>query len=69
MVPESQQEIDSYKQLQRRLTNVIYHFKIREDDGNFKYKTITFTPEDFERHKQEQIENLLIYLISLILMF
>ncbi|EGL47692.1 hypothetical protein [Streptococcus anginosus] len=56
MVPESQQEIDSYKQLQRRLTNVIYHFKIREDDGNFKYKTITFTPEDFERHKQEQIE-------------
>ncbi|MFD3044026.1 replication protein RepA, partial [Streptococcus agalactiae] len=56
MVPESQQEVDSYKQLRRRLTNVIYHFKIREDDGNFKYKTITFTPEDFERHNQEQIE-------------
>lgn len=56
MVSEGQREVDSYKQLQRRLTEVIFHFKTKENDGSFKYKTITFTPEEFDRYSREQIE-------------
>jgi hypothetical protein len=56
MVAEGQREVDSYKQLQRRLTEVIFHFKTKENDGSFKYKTITFTPEEFDRYSKEQIE-------------
>lgn len=56
MVPEGQQEIDPYEQLQRRLTKVIYHFKTKENDGSFLYKSITYRPEDFDNHTLQQIE-------------
>ena len=56
MVPEGQQEIDPYEQLQRRLTKVIYHFKTEEIDGSFQYKSIIYSPEDFDNHTLQQIE-------------
>ena len=36
MVSEGQREVDSYKQLQRRLTEVIFHFKTKENDESLK---------------------------------
>ena len=56
MVAEKQCEIDPYEQLKRRLTAVIYHFKTTEDDGSFQYKSITYSPDDFDKYSLQQIE-------------
>lgn len=56
MVSESQRDVDSYKQLQRRLTKINYHFTVTDNNGKMCYKTITFTPKEFDRHSREQIE-------------
>lgn len=56
MVSESRREIDSYKQLRRRLTEINYHFTITDSNGKLHYKTIIFNPKEFDRYSREQIE-------------
>ena len=53
---ESRREIDSYKQLRRRLTEINYHFTITDSNGKLHYKTIIFNPKEFDRYSREQIE-------------
>ncbi|MGT2774583.1 replication protein RepA [Streptococcus hyovaginalis] len=56
MVPEGRREIDSYQQLKRRLSEIVYHFKVTSEDNENVYKTISFTPDDFDKYSKEKIE-------------
>lgn len=50
MVPEDNKKLIPNEQLQRSLQKVIYHFKTKENDGGFLYKSITYSSEDFDNH-------------------
>lgn len=55
MVPEEKRDNDVIKQMMRRINKVVYHFTTTEAD-EVKYKTLTFSTEDFNNLSKEKIE-------------
>ncbi|AXJ12804.1 replication protein RepA [Streptococcus pluranimalium] len=56
MVPEEKQTVDTVEQMMRRISKVVYHFKVRAEGGTHLYKQLIFSVEDYNNHSKEQIE-------------
>lgn len=56
MVPEEKRSADTVEQMMRRISKVVYHFKVTTEEGKYLYKQLIFSVEDYNNHSQEQIE-------------
>ena len=56
MVPKEKRSVDTVEQMMRRISKVVYHFKVITAEGKNLYKQLIFSVKDYNNYSQEQIE-------------